>query len=239
MVGVPFQIQRIAQLAEHFGLAGAGHAAQQYEITLGSRLLQGFQQEGTHGLVATADAGVFDARFGFQPLLHDLRTQAAPKAVQVAIGVSLGKLRPLFDALGLDRPGHQLMPQHDRRLLALLLVTGADPLALIVGHQRQVDHPGERALGEFDRRAGIHHRPVVEENVAVIGDVRRHQITSTALVCRSSSSPIGSRARPSSAATAWNSASPSGVTAISRPPLVWGSHSTRLCSSCTRPSLLA
>ena len=36
MVGVAFQVQPVAQLREHLGLAGAGHAAQQHEIALGT-----------------------------------------------------------------------------------------------------------------------------------------------------------------------------------------------------------
>ena len=239
MVGVAFNVQGIGQLAEHFGLAGAGHAAEQHEITLDGGLFNSVHEERSHGLVATADPWVLDAGVGFQPLLHNLRTQPAAKTIQVTVGMGLGELCPLCNALGLDGAGHQLMPQHNRRLLPLLLVAGADALALVIVHQRQVDHAGERALDEFHRRAGIHHRPVAEENVAVIGDVSCHQNTSTALVCRSTRTPIGARLKPSSAATAWNSASPSGVTAISSPPLVCGSHSTRLCSSCTRPSLLA
>ena len=130
------------------------------------------------------------------------------------------------------------MAQLDGGLLAVLLVAGADFLPLDVIHQRQIDHARKRAFVKFDRRAGVHQRPIVEENIAVIGAVAEHQITSTAFVCRSTSSPIGARLKPSSAATARNSSLPSGVTAINRPPLVCGSQSTRLCSSCTRPTLL-
>lgn len=184
VIGMPFQVQGIAQLAEHFGLAGTCHATQQNEIALGRGLLQRIEQKGTHGLVATTHSRIVESRL-VQPLLDNLRTQAAAKAVQVAVRVGTGELCPLLNTLGLDRTGHQLMPQHNRRLLPLLLVASTHPLALVVGHQRQVDHAGERALDELNRGAGIHHRAVVEKNIAVIGDVDGHQDTSTALLCRS------------------------------------------------------
>ncbi len=94
--------------------------------------------------------------------------------------IGLGERRPAGDALGLGGTGDQLVAQLDGRLLAMLLVAGADALALVVGHQRQVDHAGEGALVEFDRRPGIHHRQVVEEDFAVVGAVLSHQYTSTA-----------------------------------------------------------
>lgn len=239
MVGVAFQVQAVGQLVEHLGLANAGHAAEQDKITLGHRSFEGVEQEGTHGLVAAADPRVVDAGLVLEPLLDDLRTQAAAEAIQVAVGVGPGEVGPGLDAFGLDRPGHQLVPEDDRRLLALLLVAGADPLSFVVGHQRQVDHPGKGALAEFDRRTGIHHRPVVEEDFAVVGNIDGHQITSTAVLCRSTSSPIGASSRPSSAASARKAALPSGVTAINSPPLVCGSHSTSLCRAWIRPSLSA
>src|SRR5690606_39212413 len=107
----------------------------------------------------------------------------------------------------------QLVAQGDGGGLAVLLVAGADLLPFLVVHQRQVDGAGEGAFGEFDRCAHVHHRHIVEEQLAVIGAVVAHQNTSTAWLCRSTSSPIGDSDRPSSAATARNSASPSGLTA--------------------------
>ncbi|MNE64898.1 hypothetical protein D3C81_2173220 [compost metagenome] len=72
MIGVAFKVQPVAQLRQHFGLAGAGHAAQQDEITLGNRLIQRIEQEGAHGLVAAADTRVLDARLVLEPLLDNL-----------------------------------------------------------------------------------------------------------------------------------------------------------------------
>ncbi|MNZ64231.1 hypothetical protein D3C78_823980 [compost metagenome] len=239
VIGMPFQVQAIVQAREDIGLAGTGHATEQDEIALADSLVERIQQEGTHCLVATADPRVFDARFVLEPLLDDLRAQASAKAIQITLGMGPREIGPGLDPLGLDCPRDQLVPQDNGRLLALLLVTSADALTFVVGHQRQVDHPGKRALGEFDRRTGVHHGSIVEKDVAVIGDIDGHQITSTALLCRSTSSPIGARSNPSSAATAKNCSLPSGVTATSKPPLVCGSHSTRLCNSWTRPSLLA
>ncbi|MNQ81861.1 hypothetical protein D3C85_968980 [compost metagenome] len=208
MVGMTFKVHAVAQLRKHLGFAGAGHPAQQDEIALGHGLIEGVQQEGAHGLVATAHPWIVDAGLVLEPLLDNLRAQAAAKAIQQAIRMRPGKIGPGLDAFGLDRARHQLMPQHDGRLLAVLLVAGADPLAFMVIHQRQVDHAGKRTLVEFDRRAGVHHWPVVEEDVAVISAVDEHQNTSTALLCRSTSSPIGSRLRPSSAATERNCSLP-------------------------------
>ncbi|MNY60474.1 hypothetical protein D3C86_1970270 [compost metagenome] len=54
-----------------------------------------------------------------------------------------GKIGPGPNALGLDIAGYQLMPQRNGGLLTVLLVAGADPLPLVVIHQRQVDHAGE------------------------------------------------------------------------------------------------
>ncbi|MCY1422266.1 hypothetical protein D9M71_379420 [compost metagenome] len=237
MVGVAFQIEHVAQLVQHVGLAGAGQAAHQHEIALLYRLLGGLQQEGTHGLVATFDARVLDARLIAQPALHDLRAQAATEAVQVALGVGLGERCPGLQACLLGGAADQLVAQGDGGGLALLLVAGANPLPLLVVHQRQVGHAGEGALGEFDRGAHVHHRHVVEEQLAEVGAVGAHQITSTAWLCRSTSLPIGDSCMPSPAATARNSASPSAVTATSRPPLVCGSHSRCFCSSLRAPIL--
>lgn len=180
MIGIALQVQAIAQLSQHFGLAGAGHAAQQHQVTFGDRLLDGAEQEGTHGLVAATDPGVFDPRFVLEPLLDDLRTQATAKAIQHTVRMALGELGPGLDALRLDFTGHQLMAQDNGGLLPLLFVAGTDAFPFEVGHQRQIDHAGECALEKFDRRASVHHRPVVEEDIAVIGDVLGHQDTSTA-----------------------------------------------------------
>ncbi|MCY1175398.1 hypothetical protein D9M73_156340 [compost metagenome] len=237
MVGVAFKVQHVVQLVQHIGLAGTGQSTDQYEITLLHRLLGSLQQEGTHGLVAAFDTRVLNTRLIAQPALHDLRTQAATEAVQVTVRVRLGKRCPGLQAGLLGGATDQLVAQGDGGGLALLLVAGANPLPLLVVHQRQVGHAGEGALGEFDRGAHVHHRHVVEEQLAEVGAVGAHQITSTAWLCRSTSLPIGDSCMPSPAATARNSASPSAVTATSRPPLVCGSHSRCFCSSLRAPIL--
>lgn len=94
MVGVAFQVEHVVQLVQHIGLARTGQTAHQHKIALRYRLLGGFQQEGAHGLVATFDTRVLDACLIAQPTLHDLRTQAAPEAVQVTLRVGLGKRYP-------------------------------------------------------------------------------------------------------------------------------------------------
>src|SRR5690606_10121174 len=176
------------------------------------------------------DARVGDAGLVLEPGLRDLRTQPAAEAVQVTVGMGAREIGPGGDAPGLDGAADQLVSQRDRRVLAALLVAQADLLPLAVVHQRQVDRAGESALAEFDRRAGIQQRDVAEEQRAVIGGVVAHgcpgrHSTSTAWRCCGTNSPMARRSRPSSAATARNSASPSGATATSRPPLVCGSHS--------------
>jgi hypothetical protein len=72
------------------------------------------------------------------------------------------------------------MTELDGRFLALLLVAGADPLPLDIVHQRQVEHTREGTFAEFDWGAGIHHRYIVKEEIAVVRGVVAHQLTSTA-----------------------------------------------------------
>src|ERR1700712_1256132 len=235
MVGVPFQIQRVVQALQHFSLAGPGQAADQHEIALGHRLLGDANEEVTHGLVAADDARVLDARLSLEPLLSDLRAQTAAEAVEKTFGMFIGERCPGLDTRLLEFAGDQLVTQFDSRLLAFLLVAGADLLPLDVVHQRQVDHTGERALGEFHRGAYVHHRKVVEEDVEKMGAVVAHQNPSTASRCRSTSSPIGARFSPSSLAMARNAGSCAGSTAISSPPLVCGSHSSSFCASVRAP----
>ena len=142
MIGVPFQVQRIVQPAQHLGLAGAGHAAQHQEIAFGDGPVQRIQQEAAHGLVAAGHARIGDAGLVAQPLLHDLRTQAAPEAIQVAVRMRLRERGPGVETGRLDGAADQPVPQLDGGLLATLLVADADQLALFVGHQRQIHHAG-------------------------------------------------------------------------------------------------
>src|SRR5690554_3166029 len=231
MVGMAFQVQCVGQSGQHFGLAGAGIPAQNHEIALRHRLLGGVDQETAQRLVATHHPRILDARLGFQPLLDDLRAQAAAETVQIALRVGPGERGPGPETFLLHRPADQPVAQLDGRLLAVLLVAGAHLLALDVIHQRQVHRGGEGALAKFDRRPGVHQGQILEEDVPVVTAVGAHQTTWTAYCRRSVSSPMGDRLRPSSAATARNSSSPSGATATSRPPKVCGSHSSSLCAS--------
>ncbi|MNS92846.1 hypothetical protein D3C72_1269920 [compost metagenome] len=231
MVGMAFQVQGVVQYLQHFSLAGAGQATDQDKIALGDGALGGIKQEVTHGLVATNHFWVLNTSFCLEPLLGDLRAQAATKTVEVAFRIGPGEGCPGGDTLIFALATDQLVAQGDGGLLALLLVAGANLLPLHVVHQWQVDHIGKGALGKLDRGAHVHHRDIVQKQLAVVGAVVTHHSTSTAWLCRSTSSPIGARLRPSSVATARNSASPSGVTATSRPPLVCGSHNRCFCSS--------
>ncbi len=231
VIGQAFQVQAVIQLRQHFGLAGTGHPARQHETALLDSLINGIQQEMAHRLVAADDPRVLDAHLVLQPLLDDLRAQAATEAVQVTLRVGTGEIGPGLQTLGLGLAGHQLMAQLDSGFLPVLLVTGADLLPLDIIHQRQIDHAGKRALVEFHGRTGIHHRGAVEEQRAKIFGIAAHQRTSTAWLRAPTSWPIGSRARPSSAQTVRNSASPSGATATSKPPLVCGSQSSCLWRS--------
>ena len=228
MIGQSLEVQAVAQLRQDLGLAGPGHAAHQNELALLDGLIDGVQQEVTHRLVTANHARIVDAHLVLQPLLDDLRTQAATEAVQVAIRVGTGEIGPGLQPLGLGRAGNQLLTQLDGGFLAVLLVAGTHLLPFYVIHQRQIDDAGEGALAELYRRTGIHHRSVIEEQRAIILGVAAHQRTSTAWLRAVTSWPIGSSARPSSAQTTRNSASPSGATATNSPPLVCGSQSSCL-----------
>ena len=239
MIGVTFKVQRIVELHQHVGLAGAGHAAEHQQIALRHGLVEGLNQERTQRFIATGDARVINAGIVLEPLLHDLRPHAATKAIQAPVGMGPGKIGPCLQTLSLDLARDQLMPQDHGGLLALLLVARAHALTLVIGHQGQVDHSRKRPFVKLNRRTGVHHRPVIEEHLAQVGYVMSHHATSTAYVCRSTRRPIGSRCKPCSRAMSRNASLPCGVTATNNPPLVCGSHNTRLCSSWIGEILLA
>jgi hypothetical protein len=235
VVGVAFQVQRAecaaGQLREQLGLARAGQPAEHDEAAFARRGLQRLDEEAAQGLIAPLHARIVDAGFTRQPLLHDLRAQAAAKAVEHAVRVRAREIGPGLDAVLPGLAADQAVAQRDGGLLALPLVAGADGLAFAVVHERQVDHAGKRALCEFDGRAHVHHGHAVQEDAPQIGPGLRHQRTTTATSRCASRWPMGARLRPSLAAACRNSASPSGVTATSRPPLVCGSHSRCFCAS--------
>ena len=231
MVGVAFEIEAVVQRRDHLGLAATGEAADQHEIALVDHRAGGFEKEVAQRLVAADHPWVVDAGVLLQPLLDDLRAQAAAEAIQVAVRVGFGEGFPGRQPFGLERPADQFVAKGDGGLLAVLLVAGADLLPLDVVHQRPVDRVGKGALEVLHRGAHIHQGDIVEKQFAVVLGVVAHYSTCTARLCRSTSSPIGASCRPSSAATARNSASPSGATATSRPPLVCGSQSNSFCTS--------
>ena len=173
------------------GAAPASHAAQHQQIALCNGIVEGLNQEGTQRFIAAGDARVIDPGLVLEPLLDDLRTHATAKTIQAPFRVGPRKICPRLQSLGLGRTRNQLMPQYHRRLLALLLVTRTHAFAFMVSHERQIDHAGECTLVKFNRRAGVHHRPVVDEQIAQVGYVMSHHETSTAYVCRSTNWPIG------------------------------------------------
>jgi DNA-binding transcriptional LysR family regulator len=61
-----------------------------------------------------------------------------------------------------------------RRLLALLLVAGADCRTLIIRHQRKIDRAGKRTAGEFDGCPGIYQRNIVQQQRQVIMRIGSH-----------------------------------------------------------------
>src|SRR5690606_1034515 len=231
VIGQPFQVDAVIQARQYFGLAGAGHAADQDEVLVGGRLIEGIEQEMPHRLVAAGHPRVVDTRLGLQPVLDDLRTKSATETVDVALRIVPGEIGPGLNPLVLGSAADQLVAKLDGRRLTMLLEAGADLLPFEIGHQRQVHDAGKGALGELHRGPRIHHGKVIEEQRAIVVGVTAHQRTSTAKAPASTSSPIGSSFRPSSPATARNSASPSGATATSSPPLVCGSQSNCLCAS--------
>ena len=191
MVGMPFKVQRIVQLHQHIGFTRASHAAQHQQIALCNGIVEGLNQEGTQRFIAAGDARVIDSGLVLEPLLDDLRTHATAKTIQAPFRVGPRKICPRLQSLGLGRTRNQLMPQYHRRLLALLLVTRTHAFAFMVSHERQIDHAGECTLVKFNRRAGVHHRPIIDEQIAQVGYVMSHHETSTAYVCRSTNWPIG------------------------------------------------
>ena len=187
VVGVAFQVDAVVQRRDHLGLAGAGHASDDDEVTLGDGLVQGVDEEGPQRLVTADHPGILNARLLLQPLLHYLRAQPAAEAVQVTLRIGSGEGGPGLETLRLGRTGHQLVAQLDRRLLALVLVTGAHLLPLDVRHQGQADRIGKGAPGKLHRRAHVHHRHIIKKQLAVVTGIRAHQRTSTAWVRRSTS----------------------------------------------------
>ncbi|MNE56673.1 hypothetical protein D3C80_1515990 [compost metagenome] len=88
------QVDGVVQQLQYFSLAGAGQAADQHEVAFGHGALGGLEQEVTHGLVAANYLGVGDAGFFLEPLLGNLRAQAATKTVEVTVRVGPGERGP-------------------------------------------------------------------------------------------------------------------------------------------------
>lgn len=187
MVGVAFEIEAVVQRRDHLGLAATSKAADQHEIALVDRRAGGFEKEVAQRLVAADHPWVVDAGVLLQPLLDDLRAQAAAEAIQVAVRVGFGEGFPGRQPFGLERPADQFVAKGDGGLLAVLLVAGADLLPLDVVHQRPVDSVGKGALVVLHRGAHIHQGDIVEKQFAVVLGVVAHYSTCTARLCRSTS----------------------------------------------------
>src|SRR5690606_28242254 len=224
MMCVAFQVQTVIKLLQDIGFARACHAAQNLKMGVADGLFQVIQQKATHSLVAAHYAGIGNACLFAQPGLCDLAAQATSKAIQVAVGMVLRKLCPGLQASLLELATDQLVTQGNGGILAMLLVADPHQVTLLVVHQWQVQCAGKGAFTEFDGSASVHQRHIVQEQLAVVVGIRTHQAISTAWVLAGMNSPMASRVRPSSCAVARNSAVAAGSTAISKPPLVCGSH---------------
>jgi hypothetical protein len=168
--GQTLQVHAARQGADDPGLASAGFTADQDDIRPRQRALKFLQQEPAHRLVAAQHQRVIDTLVA-QPLAHRLRTQAAAETVQVPLRVAAGEFAPAGQAPGPHLSRHQLVTQLDGRGLALLFVTGADPGALLVGHQWQAVGAGKGPVSELRRGAHIHHRRVGEKQLPVVSGI--------------------------------------------------------------------
>ena len=172
VVRQPFQVHRVGQGADEIGLAAAGQPAHQHEIQLGHHAFQLPQQKLAHGLVAALDQRVGHPGFFPQQLLGQPRAQAAAKTVEITLGVCLGKGFPAGHPLGHHRRRVEGFAQGNSRILPGLLVAYAHLAAFLVGHDGPVDTGRKGPLGKLHRRAHIHQRHIVDEQLPVRRDIR-------------------------------------------------------------------
>src|SRR5690606_16660003 len=108
MIGQTLKIHTaVVESSQHLGLARAGHASDQHKIQTGRRLLQGVEEKIAQRLVTAGHSRIVDTCFAFQPLLNDLRAQAAAKTVDIALRVVTGEISPGLNSLVFERPAYQ------------------------------------------------------------------------------------------------------------------------------------
>ena len=225
VIGQTFQIDGMLQTLQQAGFGTAGLPRDNHETML-RRSFQLMDQIAAHGLVTADDPRIGDTRF-LQPLLADAGAQPAPEAVEIAIGMDFGECLPCRNPAFLDCALHQSVTERDRGLLTFLFVTKTDLGPFVILHQGQIDRIRKRALGEFPGRTGIDHRGIGQEQpgeiAAIRADQRRRTQGPSVRACRRPMQCTGTSADRS---TASRVSAASGATAISRPPLVCGSHSS-------------
>ena len=144
MVGQGFQVDHLlaggCQGLEEFGLPAAGTPTQDPQ---GHGCCQLLPYPGPVGLVPALE-DVYPVPGQFQHPGHDTRAHAAPPAIQRNFAV-FGQFPDLFDKAREGRP-HQLKPQQNSRVPALLLIGGAYGSPVFVVEQREVDRPGNVGL---------------------------------------------------------------------------------------------
>ena len=170
VMGQSLEIDLGITMVQQAGLADAGASANHDWSADRAVLFDLVEQEASHRLVAAAHPGAVDPGFLEQPALAGLRAHAAAETVQYGVRVTLQKVLPLPDALCFQFPADQLFTQFDRLILALVLVSDADPVSFVVVDQRMVLGGGKGTVGKLYRCAHIQQRDVVEEKPMQIID---------------------------------------------------------------------
>ena len=173
MMSQAFQIHGVGLALDDPGLGAAGTATENVKGQRGDAGLQLVQQEAAHGLVAAGDQGGIHPGVA-KPGLGGLAAQPATKAIQITVRVGLPPVLP-----GLHTPlpflaADQLVTQINGRLLAMLLVADANPVAFVVVDQGDIGGAREGALGEFHRSTHIQQGRVVEKQGQVITGIVAH-----------------------------------------------------------------
>ena len=166
-----FQIDRRAEFVQQRGLAGSGAATEHDQAAAPRRteLLDDVEAGSAQRLVATVDPRDCET-FAVQPVLHDLRSQAAAPAIQHRVGVGIDERDPRVDPRASHRAGNERFAECDRGLLAARFVARADGRAFVVGQQRQIDCVWKGALSKLRGRAQIDQRHTVAQYSPMVGD---------------------------------------------------------------------